>query len=142
MAYYNKIGLLILNDDQTKFLVCEPGSAYEEKKVTQYLMPGGQVNGEESDENCLRREIGEELSCEIEAGSLSYLGEFTDLSAAGPDRDVTIKLYQGKVGGRPVASAEIGRLVWVGKNDLNNIRVSPIIKNKIIPYLMNNRILK
>lgn len=31
MAYYNKIGLLILNENQTKFLICEPGEKYLEK---------------------------------------------------------------------------------------------------------------
>lgn len=48
MTYYNKIGLLVLDDDQTKFLVCEPGDKYTEKSVTQYLMPGGKLE-EKSD---------------------------------------------------------------------------------------------
>ncbi len=61
MAYYNKIGLLILNESKDKFLVCEPGKKYEEKRVTQYLMPGGQLEGE-SDIECLEREIKEELN--------------------------------------------------------------------------------
>ncbi len=77
MAYYNKIGLLILNEDETKFLVCEPGSLYIEKTVTQYLMPGGQFN-EGIIEECLKAEIKEELGLSLKRSDITYKGSFTD----------------------------------------------------------------
>ena len=95
MAYYNKIGLLILNNDQTKFLVCEPGEKYTEKSVTQYLMPGGKLE-EKSDVECLQVEIQEELGCEVDVDSLELVGEYTDV-AATPERDVMIRLYKGNL---------------------------------------------
>ncbi len=140
MAYYNKIGLLILNETSDKFLVCEPGTAYLEKKVTQYLMPGGQLE-ENSDEECLIREIKEELNCEVDKGSLKYIGEYI-AEAAYPGRDVMIRLYQGKVIGQPKASSEIGALHWIGAVDVENEKVSPIIRKKIIPDLIKKKILK
>lgn len=140
MAYYNKIGLLILNETADKFLVCEPGDKYEEKKVTQYLMPGGQLE-EDSDEECLVREIKEELDCEVDRKSLQYIAAYT-AEAAYPGREVMIRLYQGKVIGQAKPSAEIGALHWIGREDANNDKVSPIIKKFIIPDLVNKKILK
>ena len=139
MAYYNKIGLLILNDDQSKFLVCEPGEKYLEKSVTQYLMPGGQFT-EDSEKECLSAEIKEELNCEVDLESLEFIGEYTD-AAAIVGRDVSIKLYKGKIIGTPAPSSEIGALHWIGKEDINNLKVSPIIRNKIIPDLIGRGIL-
>lgn len=140
MAYYNKIGLLVLNHDRTKFLVCEPGDKYTEKSVTQFLMPGGQLE-EKSDIECIEREIKEELDCGVDVASLELIGEYTDV-AATPGRDVMIRLYQGKIIGEPKPSSEIGALHWIGSEDATNPRVSPIIKNKIIPDLMAKGILR
>ena len=143
MAYYNKIGLLIINDRQTKFLVCVPGKAYGEKQVRQYLIPGGQIEKDESDQECLAREIKEELACDIDKNSLKFVGEYTDLAASGYGRDVTIKLYQGKLIGEPKPSSEIGQLRWIGKETMNDEENnSPIVRNKIIPDLLNRAILK
>ncbi len=140
MAYYNKIGLLILNEDETKFLVCEPGEKYLEKSVTQYLMPGGQYE-EDSEKECLSAEIKEELNCEVDLESLEFISEYTD-AAAVAGRDVSIKLYKGKIIGSPMPSSEIGALYWIGKKDVGNPKISLIIRNKIIPDLIKRKILK
>ncbi len=134
MAYYNKIGLLVLSDDRKKFLVCEPGEQYTVKTVTQYLMPGGKLE-EGSDMECLQAEIKEELDCNVDARSIHLVGEYTDI-AATPGRDVMIRLYEGELIGDPKPSTEIGALHWIGKDDVTNQKVSPIIRNKIIPDLV------
>lgn len=140
MAYYNKIGLLILSEDAKKFLVCEPGDKYTEKSVTQYLMPGGKFK-EKSDVECLKAEIKEELDCDVDVDSLELIGGYTDV-AATPGRDVMIRLYRGELIGKPKPSTEIGALHWIGKEDIVNQKVSPIIRNKIIPDLVDKGIIK
>jgi len=140
MAYYNKIGLLILSEDAKKFLVCEPGDKYTERSVTQYLMPGGKLE-EKSDIECLKAEIKEELGCDVDIKSLELIGEYTDI-AATPGRDVRIRLYKGKLIGEPEPSTEIGALHWISKEDVTNQKVSPIIRNKIIQDLVNRKIIK
>jgi 8-oxo-dGTP pyrophosphatase MutT (NUDIX family) len=140
MAYYNKIGLLVLNDDSTKFLVCEPGEKYTVKTVTQYLMPGGKLE-EKSDVECLVNEVREELGCAVDTKSLALISEYTDI-AATPGKDVMIRLYQGMLIGTPQPSTEIGALHWIGQGDATNPKVSPIIRNKIIPDLVRRGILK
>ena len=138
MAYYNKIGLLVLNEDKTKFLVCEK---YPQFVTSDYIMPGGKLE-EESDIECLKNEIKEELNCEVDIESLEYISEYVDVAAGKPDRDVSIKLYKGKIIGQPVPSTEIKAIHWINKEDIDNKQVSPIIKNKIIPDLIKREILK
>ena len=138
MAYYNKIGLLILNEDQTKFLVCEK---YPQFVTSDYIMPGGKFE-EESEVETLKAEIKEELDCDIDTNSLNYIGEYIDVAAGRPDRDVSIKLYKGKIIGTPKPSTEIKEIHWIGKEDQTNPKLSPIIRNKIIPDLVSRSILK
>lgn len=138
MAYYNKIGLLILNEDQTKFLVCEK---YPHIITSDYIMPGGQLE-EQSDIECLKNEIKEELNCEVDVQSLQYIQEYTDVAAGRPDRDVTIKLYKGEIIGTPKPSTEIKSIHWIGEKDKNNLKISAIIRNKIIPDLLRRKLLK
>ncbi len=138
MAYYNKIGLLILNDDGTKFLVCEKSP---ENVTSDFIMPGGLLE-EESETECLKNEIKEELDCEVDVSSLKLIGEYEDAAAGKPDRNVSIRLYSGKIKGEPKPSAEIKKIHWIGKEGADNPRVSPIIRNKIIPDLVKRKILK
>lgn len=138
MAYYFKIGLLILSKDKTKFLVCEK----DKHNVTDdYIMPGGQMN-ETTVEECLRNEIKEELDCAVDFKTLTFIDEFTDAAAGQPEREVTIELYQADIIGTPKPSSEIKYIHWIGREDAANDRVSPIVRNKIIPGLVERGILK
>ncbi|MFA6064839.1 MAG: NUDIX domain-containing protein [archaeon] len=139
MAYYNKIGLLVLNSDQTKFLVCMKAKS---AKDYFYLMPGGKIEKGETDIECLVREIKEELSCKVDLPSLKFIAEYIDVAAGHPDKEVSIKLYSGKLIGSPVPSMEIKEIHWVGKEAVNDPKNSPISTNKIIPDLVKNGILK
>ncbi len=138
MADYFKIGLLILNKNRTKFLVCEK---YPQFVTSLYIMPGGKLE-EKDDLTCLQNEIKEELNCGIDFSSLKLIGEYEDIAAGRPDRKVKIRLYQGKIIGEPTPSTEIKALHWIGKEDLDNPKLSPIIRNKILPDLIKRGILK
>ncbi len=137
MAYWYKIGLLILNSDATKFLVCEKD---KNDMTADYIMPGGQMEEKDAVE-CLKREIKEELDCEIDVPSLVYIGEYADVAAGDADHEVIIDLYQGKLIGEPTPSSEVKYIHWIGKADADNKRVSPIVRNKIIPALIEKGIL-
>lgn len=69
--YHIRIGVYILILNQAKdqlLLVSPPNGAY--------LLPGGEIEGNETNEETLHREVMEELGCEIEIGT--YLGEAED----------------------------------------------------------------
>jgi 8-oxo-dGTP pyrophosphatase MutT (NUDIX family) len=138
MAYYNKIGLLVLNDECTKFLVVQKSP---DNVTADLIMPGGQFE-EETIKECLKNEIKEELDCQVDFQTLEFISEYVDIAAGRSDRDVSIKLYRGKLIGTPTPSSEIVNLYWIGKKDLKNKQVSPIIRNKIIPDLVEREILK
>lgn len=138
MAHFQKIGLLVLSKDRTKFLVCEKDP---HDMTADYIMPGGQLT-HISVEECLRSEIKEELDCEVDFNTLEYIGEYKDVAAGDPKSEVRIELFTAKIIGEPTPSSEIKFLHWIGREDQNNERVSPIVRNKIIPDLVRRQILR
>lgn len=140
MAFFNKVWMLVLNSDDTKFLVCQK----DRLNVTnQYILPGWRI--EEYDAtfiDCLVREIDEELGCQVNMDTLEYLWEYVDVAAWMPDKNVSIKLYKWELIWQPAPSNEIKYLHWIGKEQLDDEIVSPIIKNKIMPDLLERWILK
>ncbi|HYF04889.1 MAG TPA: NUDIX domain-containing protein [Patescibacteria group bacterium] len=142
MADYNKVGLLVLNESKDKFLVCVPGNYASRKKFNGYLFPGGKFHNGEDDLACLKREIWEELGCGLVEESIEFIEEFEDAAGTDPSKTVSIRLYKAGLQGEPKPHSEIGELVWLGKESVNEPRMTPIARNKIIPYLVANGILK
>jgi 8-oxo-dGTP pyrophosphatase MutT (NUDIX family) len=138
MAFYTKIGLLVLNEDTTKFLVCQKAS---DDISADYIMPGGQLT-EDNYLECLRNEIKEELDCALDEASLELIGEYEDIAAGHTNETVKITLYRGKLSGEPIPSSEIKFLHWIGKEDEHNEQVSAIIRHKIIPDLIKRKIIQ
>ncbi len=138
IADFHKIGLLILNEDGTKFLVCEKG---EDGMTQDYLFPGGKIE-EEDEFECIVREIWEELDCEVAVETLEFVGAYMGPAAGDPSRTVAIRLYKGEIVGKPTPSSEIKFIHWIGRDDINNERVSPIIRRQILPDLIERDILK
>ena len=138
MADFNKVGLLILNENNTKFMVCEK---HPKEDTTSYIMPGGRIENE-SDTDCIKREIKEELNTEVDLEGIEYIGEYVDVAAGHPGKNVSIKLYKGTLKGKPVPSSEIKYIHWIGKEQINDPKLSPILKNKIITDLVQRKILK
>lgn len=141
MADFNKVAVLILNNDQTRFLVNEP-KALPSAATTQYLMPGGKVKADESEVDCLKRKVKEELNVEIDPKTVKLVGEYMDVAASDQIKTVSIKLYSINIIGELRPYGETEKLHWVGMADIPNMKISSIIRNKIIPDLIARKILK
>jgi 8-oxo-dGTP diphosphatase len=127
-----KCGLVIHRDN--KFLI-------NRKRGTKlFLMPGGKPKAGEAPEDCLARELKEEHNVELVRESVKIFGEFEDVAANEPDTIISIKLYTGEIIGEPTVNAEVEEQRWFGKKDDPEI-LSPIIKNKIVPALINAEII-
>lgn len=138
MADIIKSGLLVLNEESTKFLV----TMKADMSVPFWLMPGGKIEAGETPEQALVREIKEELNCAIEMDSLQHINDYDAPAAGMPGKMLHIKLYLGRLIGEPAASSEIAKLGWLGKEDTGNIEASETIRDYIIPDLIERDILQ
>jgi len=128
----HKCGLLVVRDDGC-VLLCR------KKRGTRLLiLPGGKLEPGETQEQCLRRELREELSAE--AGDLRHIGTYTDVAAGDPARTVRIELYCGTLAQEPVASSEIDELVWFGPQD-DPGQLAPSLRNRVFPDLIRRGML-
>lgn len=95
---------------------------------------GGKIEKGESEIECLKREVREEIGCELDESSIRFLQEFEDV-AHGKDGDlVNIKLYEGKLIGEPKPSSEITEINYFDSNsDKRNLSV--IAQRTIFPWL-------
>ena len=132
MKRISKCALLVIKNNKILLQV--------EKKQDKLLLPGGKPVRDEDYLECLRREIKEELNSEIDESSLEFLGKFEDLAADG-ESILTVKLYRGELKTKPKPRNEVKRLVWFGMKSNHN-RLSPVIRNQLMPYLKAVRLLK
>ena len=102
----DKIGAVILKDK--KMLVARG------KKYDIFFVPGGKRESGETDEQTLRREIEEELGCQIKG--IKYYKTFIT-EASGISGKVKVAAYFCELVGEPRPCNEIEEIAWIGKND-------------------------
>ena len=99
---------------------------------------GGKIEKGESDVECLKREIKEEIGCEIDLSSVKFLQEFEDV-AHGKDGDlVNIRLYEGRLVGEPKPSSEVAEISYFDSNS-DKKHLSTIARRTIFPWLKEHR---
>ncbi len=101
----HKIGAAIIKD--RKLLVC--------RKKDLWISPGGKVELGETDEECLRRELMEEIQVEVK--SFKFLGKYQDRFIPDPSKMIIIDYYIVEIIGNPVASKEIDEIKFVSSKD-------------------------
>ena len=130
-ADFEKAGLLTLRDGRV--LLCR------KKHTTSFLiLPGGVKEPGETAEECLRREVREELG-EVRLGPLVVLGDyFSPAAVAG--KTVRVELFAGVLEGDPGAASEIKELVWFGAEDDASL-LAPSLRDLIFPDLARRGLL-
>ncbi len=136
MADYDKVGLLTVRDG--RMLLCRKRP--KKQGTTRLLiLPGGCRETGESSMDCLSREVREELG-DVAMTSIEYVGLYSDRAAGSLSKIVWIELYRADLIGEPIASSEIGELVWFGAAD-DRTQLAPSIGNKILPDLLSRGLL-
>jgi len=97
------------------------------KMKSKLYLPGGKREANESDIECLKREIIEELNVEILDDTIRYFGTF-EAAADGKEAGVLVKMacYFAEYTGTLEASSEIDSFEWICYKDKN--RTSAVVK--------------
>ncbi len=129
MKVIKKAGLAVFKDK--KILL---GRSKNQPDV--FYIIGGKYQGNETDIECLKREIKEELGCEVDENSLKFLNHFEDV-AHGDQGMLQLNLYKGKLIGEPKPSSEIVEIGYFDTNS-NPKHLSVIAQRTIFPWLKKN----
>lgn len=128
-----KVGLLCIIDRKL-LIVYKPS-------IGQYITPGGKIAPNETDRECLEREIEEELGCKI--GSIKFFQSFVNKEAAG--KKLVQRCYIGELVGDIKLNPHdtIQDYCWITKDakEIGNRQLGPMLKEQILPALIEEEYL-
>ena len=110
MDTIRKAGALLFKEGRL-LLVKSHGKPY-------FITPGGKYEEGENAEDCLKRELMEELQVEISL--IKHYKDYYFKKAAHSDNPLTIGLYIIEIQGEPKVSREVETMEWISKEDFQN----------------------
>ena len=103
-----------------------------------FWTPGGKISGEESDEECLKRELKEEMG--VNLVSMKFFKEYDGVSFFNPNIKQKQVVYLIEIGGEIKPDAEIESFVWVSKEDYENKKYNTQTDDNLIVDLIKENI--
>src|SRR5580765_1508980 len=97
-----------------------------------FMQAGGKLGRGETPVDALRREIREELGCEVEAPPVA-LGRFSAPAANETGRMVDADLFAVSLTGEIRLAAEIEDAVWHDPDDLDSLILAPLTRDHALP---------
>lgn len=110
MTQLHKAGALIIKDK--KLMIVKPhGKPF-------FINPGGKYEAGESTEDCLKRELKEEL--DVKLISCKHYKTYDISKAAHSGLPLSLELYHATIEGDPKPSAEIETIEWLDRMGFEN----------------------
>jgi 8-oxo-dGTP diphosphatase len=127
-----RIAGIIIQDGKLLMLL---GKGYKE-----LWTPGGKIDDGETDEECLRRELKEEIG--VDLAELKFFKEYSNASFYHPENKIIERSYVIKIKGDIKADAEIDSVVWLSLDDYHNKKFPMInhTQEELIPDLIEEGI--
>lgn len=122
----HKVGGILIKDK--KLLICRP------KGKTYFIAPGGKVEAGENAEQCLKRELMEELGITFE--KMELFGEFYAPAVGAEEKMLRMDVYLvPEWSEEPSPSSEIEEIAWVDTEQASNMEIGSIFAHEVIPRL-------
>ena len=129
MKKIDKIGGIILRGK--KLLVVKKRT---KDNRSEYIIPGGKREGNETDFETLKRELQEEI--QVELLSAEPFGGFDDI-AIFENIPIHIEVYFANIVGEPTCDSEIKELVCIDRNyEKKGIKLGSVLAKFVIPKLI------
>jgi len=115
-------------------IVDEGGRALLVRKrgTTAYMQAGGKLGTGEAPQEALRRELLEELGCDL-VGTPRPLGRFRAPAANEAGHMVEAELFAVNLAGEIRPAAEIEDAIWHDPDDLDSIVLAPLTRDHALP---------
>ena len=127
MKRFKKIGGIIIKNN--KILVVR------KKRINLFIFPGGKMEGDETSEQTLKRQLNEELG--VRVSNLRYFGTFVEPSALEENMEVELEIYFVDVGGK------IEKYKWIDSSyKKQGIKLGSVLEKHTQPKLIDLGMIK
>lgn len=107
------------------------------KGKVHFVQPGGKLEGDESPELALVRELREEQQAEVDPSRFESLGTYRAIAAGFEAEQLIVELHAFLVDydGPLTPSAEIDENRWIDTSDIGQLPLGSIMEHDILPLL-------
>ena len=116
---------IVLNAKQQLLLVRKHNTRF-------FMQVGGKLEPDEAPEQCILREIAEEIGCQ--AKIVQAVGRFETAAANEPDHFLVSHVFQVELDSAPQIAAEIAELKWIDLDD-RTTPLAPLTREIVLPWV-------